>query len=142
MIQIYNADNRNFDSNGDAVLQPISCDVEEILKGTWELTIENPPDGNANLIKSGAVIKADTNIGGGQLFRIYEHEKSDTRVTAKARPIFYDCGNEVSILDKRPTNKTGNEALQILTQGTQYTAESDIRSSRTAYFQKMNLMQP
>ena len=141
MIQIYNADNRNFDSNGDAVLQPISCDVEEILQGTWELTIEHPPDGNANLIKSGAVIKADTNLGGGQLFRIYEHEKSDTRVTAKARPIFYDCGNEVSILDKRPTNKTGNEALQILTQGTQYTAESDIRSSRTAYFQKMNLMQ-
>ena len=141
MIQIYNADNRKFDSNGDAVLQPISCDVEEILKGTWGLSIENPPDGNAHLIKAGAVIKADTNIGQGQLFRIYEHEKSDSGVTAKAYPIFYDCGKEVPILDKRPTNKTGNEALQILTQGTQYTAESDIRSSRTAYFIKMNLMQ-
>lgn len=141
MIQIYNAENKKYDSNGDAVLQPISCDVEEILKGTWELTLENPPDSNVNLIRSGAVIKADTNIGDGQLFRIYEHEKSDSGVTAKAYPIFYDCGKEVPILDKRPTNKTGNEALQILTQGTQYTAESDIRSSRTAYFQKMNLMQ-
>ena len=141
MIQIYNADNKKYDSNGDAVLQPISCDVEEILKGTWELTLENPPDSNVNLIRSGAVIKADTNIGDGQLFRIYEHEKSDSGVTAKAYPIFYDCGKEVPILDKRPTNKTGNEALQILTQGTQYTAESDIRSSRTAYFIKMNLLQ-
>lgn len=141
MIQIYNADNRNFDSNGNAVLQPISCDIDEILKGTWVLTLENPPDDNANLIKSGAVIKADTNIGKGQLFRIYTHEKSDRGVTAKAYPIFYDCGKEVAILDKRPTNKTGNEALQILTQGTQYTAESDIRSSRTAYFIKMNLLQ-
>lgn len=141
MIQIYNADNRNFNSNGNAVLQPISCDIDEILKGTWVLTLENPPDDNANLIKSGAVIKADTNIGKGQLFRIYTHEKSDRGVTAKAYPIFYDCGKEVAILDKRPTNKTGNEALQILTQGTQYTAESDIRSSRTAYFIKMNLLQ-
>lgn len=141
MIQIYNADNRNFNSNGNAVLQPISCDIDEILKGTWVLTLENPPDDNANLIKSGAVIKADTNIGKGQLFRIYTHEKSDRGVNAKAYPIFYDCGKEVAILDKRPTNKTGNEALQILTQGTQYTAESDIRSSRTAYFIKMNLLQ-
>ena len=141
MIQIYNADNRNFNSNGNAVLQPISCDIDEILKGTWVLTLENPPDDNANLIKSGAVIKADTNIGKGQLFRIYTHEKSDRGVNAKAYPIFYDCGKEVAILDKRPTNKTGNEALQILTQGTQYTAESDIRSSRTAYFIKTNLLQ-
>lgn len=141
MIQIYNADNRNFDSNGNAVLQPISCDIDEILKGTWVLTLENPPDDNANLIKSGAVIKADTNIGKGQLFRIYTHEKSDRGVTAKAYPIFYDCRKEVAIIDKRPTNKTGNEALQILTQGTQYTAESNIRSSRTAYFVKMDLLQ-
>ena len=88
MIQIYNADNKKYDSNGDAVLQPISCDVEEILKGTWELTLENPPDSNVNLIRSGAVIKADTNIGDGQLFRIYENDKSESGVTAKAYPFF------------------------------------------------------
>ena len=63
MIQIYEAGNKDYEKNGDAVLHPISCEVEEVLKGTWELTLENPSDRNLNLIKSGAVIKADTNIG-------------------------------------------------------------------------------
>ena len=51
MIQIYEAGNKDYEKNGDAVLHPISCEVEEVLKGTWELTLENPSDRNLNLIK-------------------------------------------------------------------------------------------
>ena len=141
MIQIYEAANQAYEKNGDAVLHPLSCTVSEVLKGTWEMSLQNPYDENAGLIRSGAVIKADTNIGKGQLFRIYKHERSENGVNASAYPIFFDAGKNTAILDKRPTNKTGDEALQILTQGTPYTAESDIRSARTAYYQKVNLME-
>ena len=75
MIQIYEAANQAYEKNGDAVLHPLSCTVSEVLKGTWEMSLQNPYDENAGLIRSGAVIKADTNIGKGQLFRIYKTRK-------------------------------------------------------------------
>ena len=120
MIQIYKAGNEEFEKNGDAVLHPTVCSVEEELKGSWKMSLENPADENLNLIKSGAVIKADTNIGKGQLFRIYEHEKTDSGVTAVAYPIFFDAARETFLLDSRPTNKTGQQALDILFSGTRY----------------------
>lgn len=141
MIQIYAAGNTEYEKNGDAVLHPSVCDVEEILKGSWQLTLENPNDENINFIKAGAVIKTDTNIGAGQLFRIFDHEKSDSGVTANAYPIFFDCGKDTYIADSRPTNRTGQEALDILFSGTRYTGESDIRDSRTAYWQKKNCLE-
>ena len=141
MIQIYKAGNEEFEKNGDAVLHPTVCSVEEELKGSWKMILENPPDENLNLIKSGAVIKADTNIGKGQLFRIYEHEKTDSGVTAVAYPIFFDAARETFLLDSRPTNKTGQQALDILFSGTRYSGSSDILIASTAYWQKKNCIE-
>ena len=36
MIQIYKAGNEEFEKNGDAVLHPTVCSVEEELKGSWK----------------------------------------------------------------------------------------------------------
>ena len=141
MIQIYKAGNEEFEKNGDAVLHPTVCSVEEELKGSWKMSLENPADENLNLIKSGAVIKADTNIGKGQLFRIYEHEKTDSVVTAVAYPIFFDAARETFLLDSRPTNKTGQQALDILFSGTRYSGSSDILIASTAYWQKKNCIE-
>ena len=105
------------------------------------MSLENPADENFNLIKSGAVIKADTNIGKGQLFRIYEHEKTDSGVTAVAYPIFFDAARETFLLDSRPTNKTGQQALDILFSGTRYSGSSDILIASTAYWKKKNCIE-
>ena len=45
------------------------------------------------------------------------------------------------ILDKRPTEKNGQEALDILVEGTRYTAESDITGRNTAYYERKNLIE-
>mgnify|MGYP005750832169 CR=1 FL=1 len=141
MIQIYAPGNRNFNRNGDAVLHPSQCDVEMNLKGDWQLTLENPADENMNLITKEAVIKCDTPIGKGQRFRIYDYEKSEDGVSAKARPVFFDAAKDAFILDKRPTNKTGKEALNILMDGTGYTGETDIMDFNTAYYVRKNLIE-
>lgn len=141
MIQIYAPGNRNYNRNGDAVLHPTQCDVEMNLKGNWQLILENPNDENINLITKEAVIKCDTPIGKAQRFRIYEYEKSEDGVSAKARPVFFDAAKDAFILDKRPTNKTGKEALKILMEGTGYTAETDITDVSTAYYVRKNLIE-
>ena len=141
MIQIYSPGNRNYKRNGNAVLHPTSCDLKMNLKGDWQLSLENPADENMNLITKEAVIKCDTPIGKDQRFRIYDYEKSDDGVSAKARPVFFDAAKDAFILDKRPTDKTGQAALDIITQGTGYTAESDITDICTAYYVRKNLIE-
>lgn len=141
MIQIYAPGNRNYNRNGDAVLHPSQCDVEMNLKGDWQLTLENPADENINLITKEAVIKCDTPIGKDQRFRIYDYEKSEDGVSAKARPVFFDAAKDAFILDKRPTNKTGKDALDILMEGTGYTGETDIMDLNTAYYIRKNLIE-
>ena len=141
MIQIYSPGNRNYKRNGNAVLHPTVCDLEMNLRGDWQLTLENPADENMNLITKEAVIKCDTPIGKDQRFRIYDYEKGEDGVSAKARPVFFDAAKDAFILDKRPTNKTGQAALNILTQGTGYTAESDITEIHTAYYVRKNLIE-
>ncbi len=141
MIQIYAPGNRNYNRNGDAVLHPSQCDVEMNLKGDWQLTLENPADENMNLITKEAVIKCDTPIGKDQRFRIYDYEKSEDGVSAKARPVFFDAAKDAFILDKRPTNKTGKDALSILMEGTGYTGETDIMDFNTAYYVRKNLIE-
>lgn len=141
MIQIYSPGNRNYKRNGNAVLHPTSCDLEMNLKGDWQLSLENPADENMNLITKEAVIKCDTPIGKDQRFRIYDYEKSDDGVSAKARPVFFDAAKDAFILDKRPTDKIGQAALDIITQGTGYTAESDITDICTAYYVRKNLIE-
>lgn len=141
MIQIYKAGNENFEMNGDAVLHPAVCKIEEELKGTWKMSLENPSDENVNLIKAGAVIKTDTNIAKNQLFRIYSHDKSDDGVSATAYPIFFDAARETFLTDSRAVNRTGQQALDILFANTKYSGTSDILVANTAYWQKKNCIE-
>ena len=141
MIQIYKAGNENFEMNGDAVLHPTVCKIEEELKGTWKMSLENPPDENVNLIKAGAVIKTDTNIAKNQLFRIYSHDKSDDGVSATAYPVFFDAARETFLTDSRAVNRTGQQALDILFANTKYSGTSDILTANTAYWQKKNCIE-
>ena len=141
MIQIYKAGNENFEMNGDAVLHPTVCKIEEELKGAWKMSLENPQDENVNLIKAGAVIKTDTNIAKNQLFRIYSHDKNDDGVSATAYPIFFDAARETFLTDSRAVNRTGQQALDILFANTKYSGTSDILAANTAYWQKKNCIE-
>lgn len=143
MIQIYNIENTNFDQNGDMSLFPSSASVHAVLNGTWEVTLEHPKDSEDRwkYIKEGAVVKMPS-FNGEQLFRITHKEKSDSGISADLQPIFMDAADDCFLLDVRPTDKTGQQALDIMTASNKkYTAETDITSTGTAYYQNKNLIE-
>lgn len=143
MIQIYNIENTNFDQNGDMSLFPSSASVHAVLNGTWEVTLEHPKDSEDRwkYIKEGAVVKMPS-FNGEQLFRITHKEKSDSGISADLQPIFMDAADDCFLLDVRPTDQTGQQALDIMTApNKKYTAETDITSTGTAYYQNKNLIE-
>lgn len=143
MIQIYNIENTNFDQNGDMSLFPSSASVHAVLNGIWEVTLEHPKDSEDRwkYIKEGAVVKMPS-FNGEQLFRITHKKKSDSGISADLQPIFMDAADDCFLLDVRPTDKTGQQALDIMTApNKKYTAETDITSTGTAYYQNKNLIE-
>ena len=139
MIQIYNPTNKNYERNGDMTLFPTLCELDT---STWTLEMEHIIDkeNRWKYIVEEAVIKAPS-FNGDQLFRIDKVFKTDSGITVTAYPIFFDAKDEVLLTDIRPTNKTGQDALNIMMNGTKYSGYSDITKSNTAYYERMNLLE-
>ena len=138
MIEIYLKTNTNYDKNGDITLDPTSCiykDSENLI--TLEHFIDD--EGRWKYINFENVIAAEEN-GKKKLYRIYNVVKSLYSVTAYARPIFYDLIDKV-LLDVRPTNKIGQEALDIIFEGTGFTGHSNLSSINTAYYVRKNIVE-
>lgn len=143
MIQIYSQGNKNFQQNGDITLLPDNAITHVELNGAWSHELHHPIDkeGRWKYLVEDAVIKAPS-FNGEQLFRIYNKEKSDDGVSVKAYPIFFDAKNDCFLVDVRPTNKNGQDALNIMCAvNNKYSAESDISRASTSYFEYMNLLE-
>lgn len=143
MIHIYNVDNTNFSVNGDCILFPSSAEINVEINDQWQAEIVQPLDEEQRwkYIKEGAVLKMPS-FNGEQLFRIKSVSKTDTEVTATAEPIFMDAMGDCFLVDVRPTNKTGQQALDIMTAPNgKYSGESNISTVNTAYYQDKNLIE-
>lgn len=142
MIQCYKSDNTNYDANGDITLLPTQCELSTEINGTWELTMSHPldPDGRWKYLSEEAVISAPTFQSDHQLFRVDKCVKTDSSVEVTAYPIFFDSADDCFLMDTRPTNRNGQDALNIMMQGSKYSGESDITTGGTAYFVRRNLM--
>ncbi len=143
MIQVYNPGNQNYQKNGDITLMPSEASVHVVLNGTWQATLKHPIDeeGRWKYIREDAVVKMPS-FNGEQLFRIVKKEKSETGVMATVVPIFFDARKDCMLMDVRPTEKTGQQALDIMTAcNKKYSGKSDITLERTAYYQLKNLVE-
>lgn len=142
MIEVYVKGNEDYESNGDMTLTPTTCEVELSVEGIAELTLEHPIDdlGRWEYLVTDNVIAAPTPYSKKQLFRIYDYTKTETEVTAYARHVFYDSAGEM-LVDVRPTDKTGQEALDIILSGTKYKAKTNIKTRSTAYYIRKNIME-
>lgn len=141
MIQLYKSTNTNYDMNGDYTLSPLSCEFECNLNDTWLLSIENPIDQSLDDFTIGAVIGAPTPYGDKQLFRIYDVTKDDNGIIASAFPIFLDARNDCFLWDVRPSNVTGQTALNQMITNKKYSASSNIAKTSTAYYIQKNLIE-
>lgn len=143
MIQIYKPENTNFEANGDMPLLPEKALVHATLNGAWSLELQHPIDeeGRWKYITEEAVVKVPS-FNGEQLFRIKHTEKAETGVGAAAEPIFMDAREDCFLEDIRPTNKTGQEALNLmLAPNKKYSAKSDITVRNTAYYEYKNFIE-
>ena len=134
MIEVYLKTNKNYKMNGDMTLEPSSClyKYKEYL-----LTIEHPFDKleRWKYLDYENVIKTE-----GKLYRIFNVVKSLDYITAYARPIFFDLIDTI-LLDVRPTNKTGQQALEEILKGTGFKAHSNISTLNTAYYIRKNIVE-
>ena len=142
MIQVYARVNENFDSNGDMTLLPTTCELSTEINGAWELTMSHPIDkeGRWEYLEEEAVISAPTFRSDHQLFRIDKCVKTDTTVEITAYPIFFDSADDCILMDTRPMDRSGQDALDIMMEGSRYSGQSDIATGGTAYFIRRNLM--
>ena len=142
MIEVYKSTNTSYQKNGDITLTPLECVFEWGLDGICqiELTHEYDDLGRWEYLVNDNVIAAPTPYSDKQLFRIYKREKSDDEVTVYARHIYYDnLGNY--LVDVRPTNKNGQQALDIIFSGTKFKPHSDITTENTAYYVRKNIVE-
>ena len=143
MIQVYSPDNTDYEHNGNMTLLPEEATIHIVLNGEWTAAIEHPIDqeGRWKYIVDNAVVKMPS-FNGEQLFRIRNKEKSDSGVSAELTPIFLDAKEDCFLVDVRPTEKNGQEALDLMTaQNKKYSAKSDIKTISTAYYQTKNLIE-
>ena len=142
MIEVYKSTNTNYQKNGDITLTPLECIFEWGLDGICQIELTHEYDnlGRWEYLVNDNVIAAPTPYSDKQLFRIYKREKSDDEVTVYARHIYYDnLGNY--LVDVRPTNKNGQQALDIIFSGTKFTPHSDITTANTAYYVRKNIVE-
>lgn len=138
MVEIYKKTNTNYKGNGDITLVPTVCTYKDSEK---ELVLEHPFDKEERwkYIEFENVIAAEEN-GKKKLFRIYNVVRSLYSVTAYAKPIFYDLIDKV-LLDVRPTNKLGKEALNIILADTPFTGHSNLTTLSTSYYVRKNIVE-
>ena len=149
MIQIYKPGNRNFDKNGDMTLFPTSFMSNDIELGKcWSETLKHPIDeeGRWKYIVNGAIVKAPfypegSQLDHDQLYRIIRTEKGMDEIIAELEPVIMQAREDCFLEDVRPTGKTGQQALDIMTAGSIYSGKSDITTANSAYYEKKNLIE-
>lgn len=143
MIDLYIPSNTDYEKNGDMTLTPSAASVHAVLNGAWGAELTHPLDrgGRWKYITEESVIRMPS-FNGSQLFRVKAVQKSDAGVTAVMEPIFYDAMDDCWITDIRPTNATGQQALNaMLSPNAKYSGQSNITITETAYYQGVNFLE-
>ena len=127
MIKLFNANDKDFSSNGVVVITGARAFVHKEDNGDYSLDLEAGLD-YADYIKENNIIVADTPTG-EQPFRIKTAEATRTKIKVSARHAYYDSDNYL-IADSYVVNKNCNDALDHLNNATDtdspFTTLSDV----------------
>lgn len=127
MIRIFGQIDKNFDSNGDIVIQPSRAKVHKEDNGDFYLDLETSIE-YIDYFVEGNIVVANTPQG-NQAFRIGNVQKTKRKLETKAYHVFYDSKNYL-IADAYVVDKTCNDALDHLNNATDtqspFTTLSDI----------------
>ena len=132
MVKVFGANDKQYSTNGDVVLQPTKARVHNKDNGDFYLELVCGIEYN-DYLASNNILVASTPQG-EQAFRITDVQKQKNRITVKAWHVFYDTKNYV-IEDSYAVDKTCNEALDYFNSATDeespFTTLSDITNINT-----------
>lgn len=132
MIKVFNATDKLYSSNGDAVIVPLKARVKNSDNGDYYLELTCGTEYN-EFIAANNILVAPTPQG-EQAFRIRDITKTKKKITVKAWHVFYDTQNYL-IQDSYAVNMTCNEALDHFNAATDnpspYTMLSNITSKNS-----------
>lgn len=146
MIKIFNATDRDFSSAGNIIIEPIKCiEYKKKSLNGWYIEVEIPIKYKEYISKDKlCVVKTKSKLN-PQAFRIGEEINYTTRrIKFIANHVMFDSKNYV-LIDVRPTNQNGLNALNYINERTDkvspFSIYSNVEYIDTAYFIRKNLLE-
>lgn len=146
MIKIFNANDREFSSNGNIVIEPTKClEIKKKSLNGWYIEVEVPIRYKEYIEKDKLCVVQTKSKLRPQAFRVAENiEYTSKRIKFKADHVMFDSKDYI-LVDVRPTNQNGNNALNYINQRTDnvspFTMFSNVENIDTAYFIRKNLLE-
>lgn len=128
MIRLFSQTDKTFTSNGDVVLNPIKAIVHQKDNADYYLELECGLE-YVDYLTEGRIIIAPTPQG-EQAFRVYNAQKTKSKVTTNAQHLFFDSYNYL-IADSFAEKKTCDEAIKWMNNATEPTSEFTVSSDIT-----------
>lgn len=129
MIRAFNATDKIYNNNGDAVIAATKARVKNEDNGDFTLDLICSSEYN-DYIQANNIIVVPT-PGGDQAFRIRQVEKRGNKIEAKCFHVFYDAANYI-IADSYAVNMTAKQALEHFNAATDnispFSMDSDINT--------------
>jgi len=146
MIKIFNANDRDFSTAGNIIIEPIKCiEYKKKSLNGWFIEVEVPIKYKEYISKDKlCVVKSKSKLN-SQAFRIGENiEYSSKKIKFVANHVMFDAKDYV-LLDVRPTNQNGLNALNYINARTDnispFSMYSNVENINTAYFIRKNLLE-
>lgn len=146
MIKIFNANDRDFSTAGNIIIEPIKCiEYKKKSLNGWYIEVELPIKYKEYISKDKlCVVKTKSKLN-PQAFRIGEDiEYSTRKIKFKADHVMFDAKDYV-LLDVRPTNQNGLNVLNYINERTDnispFSIYSNVENVNTAYFIRKNLLE-
>lgn len=146
MIKIFNANDRDFSTAGNIIIEPIKCrELKKKSLNGWYIEVEMSIK-YKEYIEAGklCVIKTKSKVN-PQAFRICaDISYTSKKITFKAKHVMFDS-EDYFLLDVRPTNLNGINVLNYINERTDnispFKVYSNIDKIDTAYLIRKNLLE-
>ena len=146
MIKVFNANDRDFSSAGNIIIEPIKCiEYKKKSLNGWYIEVETSIKYKDYITKDKlCVVKTKSKLN-PQAFRIGDNiQYSTKKIKFTADHVMFDAKDYV-LLDVRPTNQNGLNALNYINQRTDnvspFSIYSNVENIATAYFIRKNLLE-
>lgn len=146
MIKIFNANDRDFSTAGNIIIEPTTCrEFKKKSLNGWYIEVEMPIKYKDYIEKDKlCVIKTKSKLN-PQAFRIADNIKyTNRKISFTAEHVMFDARNYM-LVDVRPTNLNGINTLNYINARTDIISPfkmfSNVENVDTAYFIRKNLLE-